>query len=50
MIILRCLDKIHLYESINLVHSVSQCGYIMQILVGHLGLILTALNENFKVL
>ena len=25
-----------LYESINLVHSVSQCGYIMQIL-GHLG-------------
>ena len=26
-----------LYESINLVHSVSQCGHIMQILVGHLG-------------
>ena len=50
MIILRSLDKIQFYESINLVHSVSQCGYIMQILVGHLGLILTALNENFKVI
>lgn len=35
---------------LNLGHSISQYGYIIQILVYHLGLVLTALNKNFKIM